>query len=64
MPAQQALSTKLPSSMSAIWRESQGGPVVTVAMLPKSEQIALFKMDSQLHVDHLEQVLNAASKGM
>lgn len=43
--------------------ESQGGPVVTVAMLPKSEQIALFKMDSPLHVDHLEKVLDVASKG-
>ncbi|XP_011675340.2 exosome complex component RRP41 [Strongylocentrotus purpuratus] len=43
--------------------ESQGGPVVTVAMLPKSEQIALFKMDNRLHVDHLEQVLEVASKG-
>ncbi|XP_071477146.1 exosome complex component RRP41-like [Diadema antillarum] len=43
--------------------ESQGGPVVTVAMLPKSEQIALFKMDSPLHVDHLEKVLDTASSG-
>ncbi|XP_041454867.1 exosome complex component RRP41-like [Lytechinus pictus] len=52
-----------PLSDVSYLEESQGGPVVTVALLPKSDQIALFKMDNRLHVDHLEQVLEVASKG-
>ena len=43
--------------------ESIGGPEMIVALLPKSQQIVLFQMNSRLHVDNLEQVLELATKG-
>ncbi|KAM4029641.1 exosome complex component RRP41-like [Anomaloglossus baeobatrachus] len=42
--------------------ESAGGPHLSLALLPKSEQIALMEMNSRLHEDHLERVMDAASK--
>ncbi|KAM4705639.1 exosome complex component RRP41 [Rhinophrynus dorsalis] len=42
--------------------EAAGGPQLALALLPKSEQIALLEMNSRLHEDHLEKVINAASK--
>nr|XP_033788899.1 exosome complex component RRP41 [Geotrypetes seraphini] len=42
--------------------EAAGGPQLALALLPKSEQIALLEMNSRLHEDHLEKVLDAASK--
>nr|XP_006116411.1 exosome complex component RRP41 [Pelodiscus sinensis] len=42
--------------------EAAGGPQVALALLPKSDQIALLEMNSRLHEDHLEQVIEAASK--
>ncbi|XP_077127072.1 exosome complex component RRP41-like [Ranitomeya variabilis] len=42
--------------------ESAGGPHLSLALLPKSEQIALLEMNSRLHEDHLERVMDAASK--
>ncbi|XP_044150435.1 exosome complex component RRP41 [Bufo gargarizans] len=42
--------------------ESAGGPQLALALLPKSEQIALLEMNSRLHEDHLERVIDAASK--
>ncbi|XP_076373556.1 exosome complex component Ski6 [Tachypleus tridentatus] len=43
--------------------ESLGGPQLTVAILPKSEQIVLLEMTSRLHVDYLNKVLKTAVKG-
>ncbi|XP_022103385.1 exosome complex component RRP41-like [Acanthaster planci] len=43
--------------------ESLGGPEMVVALLPKSEQIALFQLNSRLHADHLSKVLDMATKG-
>ncbi len=43
--------------------ESLGGPEMILAVLPKSEQIALFQSNSRLHVDNLSQVLDMAMKG-
>ncbi|XP_078285813.1 exosome complex component RRP41 isoform X2 [Rhinoraja longicauda] len=40
--------------------ESAGGPQVALALLPKSQQIALLEMNSRLHQDHLEKVVDAA----
>lgn len=42
--------------------ESAGGPQVALALLPKSEQIALLEMNSRLHQDHLEKMVDAAVK--
>ncbi|XP_072364050.1 exosome complex component RRP41 [Scyliorhinus torazame] len=42
--------------------ESTGGPQVALALLPKSQQIALLEMNSRLHEDHLEKVVDAAAK--
>lgn len=42
--------------------ESAGGPQLALALLPKSDQIALLEMNSRLHEDHLERVMDAASK--
>ncbi|KAG8534887.1 hypothetical protein GDO81_030024, partial [Engystomops pustulosus] len=42
--------------------ESAGGPQLELALLPKSDQIALLEMNSRLHEDHLERVMDAASK--
>ncbi|GCC20159.1 hypothetical protein chiPu_0018775 [Chiloscyllium punctatum] len=42
--------------------ESAGGPQVALALLPKSQQIALLEMNSRLHEDHLEKVVDAAAK--
>lgn len=43
--------------------ESSGGPKLSLAILPKSEKIVLFQMDSRLHMDNMENVLNLAVKG-
>ncbi|KAH0617311.1 hypothetical protein JD844_015348 [Phrynosoma platyrhinos] len=42
--------------------EAAGGPQLALALLPKSEQIALLEMNARLHEDHLEPILEAASK--
>ncbi|KAM8966396.1 exosome complex component RRP41 [Pelodytes ibericus] len=42
--------------------EAAGGPQLALALLPKSDQIALLEMNSRLHEDHLEKVMDAASK--
>ncbi|XP_032900881.1 exosome complex component RRP41 [Amblyraja radiata] len=42
--------------------ESAAGPQVALALLPKSEQIALLEMNSRLHQDHLEKMVDAAVK--
>ncbi|XP_040403462.1 exosome complex component RRP41 [Anser cygnoides] len=41
--------------------EASGGPQAALALLPTSGQIALLQMDSRLHEDHLEAVIEAAS---
>uniref|UniRef100_A0A0K8R805 Exosome complex component RRP41 n=1 Tax=Ixodes ricinus TaxID=34613 RepID=A0A0K8R805_IXORI len=43
--------------------ESNRGPELTVAVLPKSQQIVLLEMSSRVHVDNLEKMLDAAMKG-
>lgn len=43
--------------------ESLGGPTLTVAMLPRSQQIALMEMSQRFHLDYLEPVLKTAMKG-
>uniref|UniRef100_A0A8C5PXB1 Exosome complex component RRP41 n=1 Tax=Leptobrachium leishanense TaxID=445787 RepID=A0A8C5PXB1_9ANUR len=42
--------------------EAAGGPQLALALLPKSDQIALLEMNSRLHEDHLERVMDAATK--
>uniref|UniRef100_H9G8D2 Putative exosome complex component RRP41 n=1 Tax=Anolis carolinensis TaxID=28377 RepID=H9G8D2_ANOCA len=42
--------------------EASGGPQLALALLPKSEQIALLEMNARLHEDHLERIMEAASK--
>ncbi|KAM5125934.1 exosome complex component RRP41 [Mantella aurantiaca] len=42
--------------------EAAGGPQLALALLPKSEQIALLEMNSRLHEDNLERVMDAAAK--
>ncbi|KAJ8041666.1 Exosome complex component RRP41 [Holothuria leucospilota] len=43
--------------------ESQGGPELVVALLPKSDQIVEFQVNSRLHLDNFEKVLDMAIKG-
>jgi exosome complex component RRP41 len=43
--------------------EAGGGTELTLAMLPKSEEIVLLEMAQRFHVDHLEKVMDAAAKG-
>lgn len=43
--------------------ESFGGPKLSLALLPKSGNIVMFQMDSRLHVDNLDKVLDLAKKG-
>ncbi|XP_031570086.1 exosome complex component RRP41-like [Actinia tenebrosa] len=43
--------------------ESSGGPQLSLAILPKSEKVVLFQMDSRLHMDNMEKVLKLAVKG-
>ena len=43
--------------------ESQGGPELIVAVLPKTEQIVLLEMNGRLHEDRLSLVLDSAVKG-
>jgi exosome complex component RRP41 len=43
--------------------ESSGGPQLSLAILPKSEKIVLFQMDSRLHMDNMDKVLKLAVKG-
>lgn len=40
-----------------------GGPELTLALLPRSEQIVLLEMTSRVHVDHLDKMLEVATKG-
>merc|ERR1712079_533249 len=40
-----------------------GGSELTMAMLPKSEEIVLLEMAQRFHVDHLEKVMDAAVQG-
>ncbi|KAJ1195081.1 hypothetical protein NDU88_004364 [Pleurodeles waltl] len=42
--------------------EAAGGPQAALALLPKTDQIALLEMNSRLHEDHLERVIDTASK--
>lgn len=42
--------------------EAAGGPQLALALLPKSDQIALLEMNARLHEDHLERIVGAASK--
>ncbi|XP_053250995.1 exosome complex component RRP41 [Podarcis raffonei] len=42
--------------------EAAGGPQMALALMPKSEQIALLEMNARLHEDHLERIMEAASK--
>ncbi|CAI8055943.1 Exosome complex component RRP41 [Geodia barretti] len=44
--------------------ETAGGPNLTLALLPKSNKIVLVQMDSRLHADHLEKVMNTAITGI
>uniref|UniRef100_A0A8C4R041 Exosome complex component RRP41 n=1 Tax=Eptatretus burgeri TaxID=7764 RepID=A0A8C4R041_EPTBU len=41
--------------------EAAGGPVMAVALLPRSEQVAFLSLDSRLHEDHLSGVMKAAT---
>ena len=43
--------------------ESFGGPQLSLAVLPKSGNIVMFQMNSRLHADNLEKVLDLAKKG-
>jgi len=38
-------------------------PLATLALLPKKEEIVLFELDSRLHTDHLEKLIDATVKG-
>ena len=40
-----------------------GGSELTMAMLPKSDEIVLLEMAQRFHVDHLDKVMDAAAKG-
>lgn len=43
--------------------ESSGSPEITVAVLPKSEQIVFLEMNGRLHEDNLSKVVDMAVKG-
>ena len=43
--------------------ESSGAPQLTLAILPKSQKIVLLRLDSKLHSDNLEKVMELAKKG-
>ncbi|XP_063728527.1 exosome complex component RRP41-like [Symsagittifera roscoffensis] len=43
--------------------ESQGCPVLTLALLPRSEEIVVTDMNARLHLDHLPNMLDFAMKG-
>jgi len=43
--------------------ESSGSPEITVATLPKSEQIVFLEMNGRLHEDNLSKVVDMAVKG-
>ena len=40
-----------------------GGSELTMAILPKSEEIVLLEMSQRFHVDHLDKVMDAAMQG-
>ncbi|KAG2458145.1 exosome complex component RRP41 [Erpetoichthys calabaricus] len=42
--------------------ESAGGTQLSLAVLPKAEHLALIEMDSRLHQDHLESMMDAATQ--
>ncbi|XP_062521804.1 exosome complex component RRP41-like [Corticium candelabrum] len=43
--------------------EGASGPNLSIAVLPRSEKVVLYYMDSRMHVDNLEKVLRAATQG-
>ena len=43
--------------------ESSGGPQLTIATLPKSQNIVFLEMNSRLHEDHLSAVMDKAVAG-
>ncbi|XP_065053619.1 exosome complex component RRP41-like [Rhopilema esculentum] len=43
--------------------EISNAPTLTLAMQPKLNTVTLFQMDSRLHLDNLESILEAAKKG-
>ena len=43
--------------------ENSNAPKLTLATLPKLDTVVLFLTDSRLHMDNLEQLLEAAKKG-
>ncbi|KAK8776618.1 hypothetical protein V5799_030039 [Amblyomma americanum] len=43
--------------------ESMRGPELTVAVLPKSQEMVLLEMTSRVHVDNLQKMLDAGVKG-
>ncbi|XP_058876987.1 exosome complex component RRP41-like [Acipenser ruthenus] len=42
--------------------ESSGGTQLSLALLPKAEHLALVEMDARLHQDHLEGLMDAATR--
>lgn len=42
--------------------ESGGGTTLSLAILPRSENIALVQMDARLHQDHLSALMEAATE--
>lgn len=43
--------------------ESTSAPQLTMAILPKTDKIVLFRLDSKLHEDNLEKVIDLAKQG-
>ena len=43
--------------------ESQGCPVLTLGVLPRSKQIVVTDMNARLHLDHLPKMMDFAMKG-
>eukprot|EP00794_Sanderia_malayensis_P003569 gene3569-4073_t len=43
--------------------ENSGTPNLTLALLPKSDSIVLFQMDSRLHMDSLQTIIEDTRKG-
>ena len=43
--------------------ENSNAPTLVLATLPKLDTVVLFQMDSRLHMDNLEKLLEAAKKG-
>ena len=43
--------------------ENSNAPRLTLAMMPKLNNVVLFQTDSRLHLDDLEKILETAKKG-